>query len=553
MSYYYPRAAMQLRVLPEDYGLSSDASKEETTVFNVQCRDVVVNRNDYKTADTFTAEVDYKSFPFDPRTIRACGVVIYMQDMGKNYNDDGSLAIIQPGAETAIDPTISNAVFIGFVDEDEIIFDDLGRKVMFTGRDCTALLIDQKYTSVKAVPHSPDPLATKGAKITSKVVGPFFPNQPLNIAIQNLLSTFPATQSIRVYASPGVVMPIMSTYDPAFGNKLAGGMNTGGGKRESYWDIIQDLAGRAGLICYMGISSTADGQIAPTIFLVTPKDQGLDINLLTGQTNTETLDDIKIIYGQNVKNLKFKRKIGRMKNFNIQVISRNQKEVISAKIPEEATIAWLNKYDFPLTDGHGTPALVPKLRPDGTIDDTSNQYAPYITFPYPKIGSKAALIQIAQTLYEQYSLQQLEGEFTTWEMLGRGTTKDSNLNDKYSYTAYDLTQIKKGQTICIEMASPDIAAISRFPSNLDRVYYLTERGYDPNLAILIATTIQPMSARFQIKSYRMHIGQDTGWELTVEFYNLIDNTNRMIGDSPVSGTSTSAPVSGNPNLGSFNA
>jgi hypothetical protein len=533
---------MQLRILPEDFGLSSNAAAHATTKVNVQVRDVVVSRNDYKTADTFTAEIDYKSFPFDPRIIRACGVVIYMQDMGSIYNQDtGKVNIIIPGGPSVGDPNISNAVFIGFVDENEIVFDDAGRKVLLSGRDTTALLIDQKYTSQKGVvaPAPPAPAATTGvipgilapffpsvstpAVITQSVTGPFYPNLPLNKAILKLLSTFPATANIQVYSSPGVAMPVINSYDPNFGDPMTGGMNTGGGKRETYWDIIQELAGRAGLICYMGIAQTPSGDIAPTIYLVTPKDQGLNIDPKTGKQSTVTTDDIKIIYGNNVKNLRFKRKIGRLKNFNIQVVSRSGKEVISCRIPFDANQNWCTKYGIPKAD-----VIIPVLKPDGSIDATQNKVAPSISFPYTKIANKAALVLIGQMLYEQYSLQQLEGSFSTWEMLGRGTTDTSTFDNKTSFTTYDMTQIKKGQTICIEIDPPDLQEISRFATAQDKSDYLTSKGYDSGLADLISGAIGKMSPRFQIKSYKMQMNESSGFQLDVDFYNLIDNTNRTL-------------------------
>ena len=525
MSYYYPRAAIELRILPEDFELTSDPTTQQITKVQVVPRSVTINRNDYKTADTFTAEIDYTSFPFDPRTIRACGIVIYMQDMEKLYNDDGSINEIIPGAPTANDPTISNAVFIGWVDEDEIEFDDNGRKVTFKGRDTTALLIDQKYTSQKGVftPGNVPPSIAAVPSITKKVGGPFNAGVPLDKAIKNLLSSYPATSEIQVYASPGTTMPILSAQDPSFGQPLGGALNTGGGKRETYWDLIIDLAGRAGLICYMGIGQNADGDIAPTIYLVTPKDQGLNIDPTTGQQSTETVDDIKIVYGQNVKNLKLHRKIGRMKNFNIMVISRNQKTVVSARIPLEATQSWCTKYGITRAEVN-----IPSLMPDGSVDGSQRRVAPYMAFPIPRVATKAALIQIGQTLYEQYSLQQLEGEFTTHEMLGRGTTKDSSVDNKSSFTTYDMTQIKKGQTLCIEINSDDLQEISRFVVPADRTQYLVAKGYDPQVADLFSKTIGKMSPRFQIKSYRMTMDHESGWDLNIQFYNLIDNTYRTL-------------------------
>ena len=139
MSYFYPQAAVVLQVLPEDFQLSSVVNLQKAKTFTITPRHVEVHRNDHKTADTFTMELDYRSFPFDPRTIRACGVTIHMQDMGSLETTTGALNTIVPSQD--------NIVFAGYVDEETVEFDDARRIVKFEGRDYTCLLIDQRYVN----------------------------------------------------------------------------------------------------------------------------------------------------------------------------------------------------------------------------------------------------------------------------------------------------------------------------------------------------------------------------------------------------------------------
>ncbi len=501
MSQYYPQASVELRILPEDFQLVSDASKQATKTLHVVARDVTINVNDYKTTDTFSMDIDYKHFPFDPRSIRSCGVVIYLQDMEKLYNEDGSINTIVPGRGTKLDPKTPNSVFIGFVDEESIDFDDSKRSVRFEGRDITALLIDQKY----------------------QTNSPLVLNQPLDTILNILLSTFAATSKIAVVNLTNTKLPTLAQYYPDFGSPMAGQKNVG--QHESYWEIIQDIVSRCGLICYMG-NTVSGNDLVPALFLNTPRNQATNV------------DDIKFIYGINVKNLKFKRKLGRFKNFNVQVRSRVGKEVLIAKIPEEATVEWGKafgfQYDPTLVGGPGAtplttnfaPVSIPVLKPDGSLDASSTHVAPYITFNVPNISDKDQLIRIGQTLYEQYSLQQLEGSFDTFEMVGRGSTTDAGVNQFNSLTQYDLTKIKKGQTICLEINTDDLSRISRFNSVSDRTKYLIENNYDKEVAAIFASTMGKFSARFQIKSYSMHVNQDSGFKLSVNFQNIIDLINR---------------------------
>jgi hypothetical protein len=508
VSYWYPQAAVELRILFEDYKLTSAADTQKPYRLLVVTTNMTVNVNDYKTSDTFELEIDYKNFPFDPRTIRACGVVIYLQDMQRLQKDDGQPNTIVPGAATFLDSKIPNSIFTGFADEEEITFDDSKRMVKLTGRDITALLIDQKY--LKNTPISL--------------------NQPIDTAILTLFKDFAATAMIRVVnktvdANGNIIpLPTLAKFYPDFGSPMAGQKNVG--RHENYWEIIQDIVARCGLICFMSRTILNDGTLVPTLIITTPKNQNVDT------------DDIKMIYGVNVKNLMLKRKLGRFKGFNVQVRSIYQKNVLIAKIPEQATQSWGTSYGFqynpqlvsgPNVSGETqnfSPISVPVLKPDGSLDTSTTQLAPYITFNVPNVTDLDALIQIGQTFYEQYSLQQLEGSFETTEMLGRGGKKGSGIEQYNQAKQYDMTQIVKGQTICLELYPEDLKQISRLHSTQARTNYLISRGYELAVATVFATTLGKFSPRFQIKSYAISLNQDTGFSLKVNFQNVINLDNR---------------------------
>jgi hypothetical protein len=255
------------------------------------------------------------------------------------------------------------------------------------------------------------------------------------------------------------------------------------------------MTNRAGLICYIHLDN---------LILTTPKNQA------------ENIDDVKFIYGRNIKSLTLKRKLGRFKGFNIQVRSRVGKRVLVAKIPEMAQASWVNAF-FPGMPT-GTPISVPVLKPDGSLLPGTTP-APYITFPVPNVANLDQLIQIGQTTFEQYSLQQLEGSLVTHEMLGRGQSTDP-YGVKYS-TQYDLTQLSKGQSICIEIDTDDLAAISRLRDIPTREKYLTDRGYTSEVAAVFAKTMGQFSPRFLVKSYKMGLRDGSNFKLELNFQNVI--------------------------------
>lgn len=477
MSYYYPQAAMTINVLFEDFRAFSDPTLQKTYGLNIQCKNLSINVNDYKTTDTFDCEVEYKSFPFDPRTIRSAQVTIHIEDMESVYDSSGNINKLVPSDD--------NAIFTGFVDEESIEFDDSKRTVRFQGRDLTSLLIDQKY-----VQNAPIQLT-----------------DPLDAILTNMLAAFPATKNLKVSNITGKSLPTLAQYAPdAVSAPLAGGKNVGA--HETYWDIIQDLVARAGLIAYMHLD---------TLYISNPR------------TIFNSNKAVKFIFGKNIKSLSYQRKLGRHKGFNVTVRSLNAKAktVITANIPEQAETSWCTALNLPA----GQPITIPKLNPDGSLSSASDK-APYLAFRIPNITTQPALIQVGQKIFEELIRQDLEGSFETFEMVGHSGDADT---DRANYQAYDLTTgatvvgaipFDIGQPVSIEIQTDDLDAISRIASAPARVQYLMTRGYASSVASVFAKTIGKMAPIFYTKSIQISFNQDTGFKLKVGFINYIDLSNK---------------------------
>jgi hypothetical protein len=465
VSYYYPQASIKLRILPEDFTLTSSVDEKNIKEIFVVPRNVEVNVGDHKKGDSFSCELDYKNFPFDPRFMRSCGVAVYLENIEKLEETGKPLTII---------PSKANTVFMGFVDEDLVTLDDTKRIIRLEGRDFTSLLIDQKY----------------------KENVPISQSDPIDISIQNFLYSIPALQKIKFVNKTGNDrLPALSSFGPDPTSHLAGHKNTG--SKETYWDIIQGSANRAGLICYISLDE---------LILTTPR------NLY----NTE--NDLKIVYGKNIKSLTFKRKLGRFKGFNIRVRSRVGTDIVTADIPREATETWAESFGIPRED-----VLIPVMGTDGTIDKSkTTQTAPFITFPIPKIVKKEALISIGESVFEDYSRQQLEGTLDTNEMLGHSGSGPKDANFK----VIDLTQLDIGQPLAIDIAIDDLESIGRLTSQEKRVEYLRRRNYSNDVAVLFAESIGKFSPRFFTKNYTMTLNQDSGFSLKIDFINIINLSNK---------------------------
>lgn len=358
--FYYPRAVLLLKVRWEDAqykAKTGNASKPDEKVLvedviTVFPKTVRIQINSYQEADTFSAEIDYKSFPFDPRTIRACQVTVLMKDSQAEY---------RPTDDT-------DAMFTGFADEESITFDEGRRVVKLEGRDLTSLFIDKKYG--------------KGTVDLTKTIKQHF---------ESFVKEIPGAAKIKVEARPDdLPLPKLSEFWPGGSAALMNVKND-----DTYWGVVQEVASRAALIAYIENDK---------LIITKPR-------TLYDESKQKA---VRFIYGKNVKSLEYKKKIGRRKGFNIIVRSMNERDkvVIEAKIPAQATEAWSNATGIPNIEIR-TPDLDKEGK---QIPYADLKPAPYIAFLIPKIVYQAQLVEIGEQTYEAMAREQIEGSLETFDM-----------------------------------------------------------------------------------------------------------------------------------------
>jgi hypothetical protein len=453
---------MVLRVLWEDFKLKSDASLQKVYTLSIRPRRVSVNINDYTSADTFSVEIDYKHFPFDPRCIRSLGVTIFGQDMKSLYGDDGRI--------TEITPSRANTLFQGFADEETIELSSDSRKISFEGRDFTAILIDAPFGHGKV-------------DIT----------RPLDVIITEFLSELKATAKLTVENRTGETLPIIGKFAPDY-SPLAAGKNVD--RKDKYWEVIQDLVGRAGLIAFIEIDK-----------LVISKPR----NVYGRKSNYE------FIYGQNLKSLQYKRKLGRQKDFNIQIKSLNleTKEVLVAKVPEEATEQWCKAV------GIAREAIkIEKIGPNG--EKMAAEAAPYIGFVVPDIASKDQLIKIAEKTFEEVGRQQIEGSLETKEMVILQGAEENPVE-------FDVTKIRNGTPVKVEIEQGDMDGLRRIKSAAEKEQFLIARGYEPSVAAALAKSLGKFDTVFYTKAVEFSFDAEDGFQMKLDFVNFIELTGKGLG------------------------
>ena len=469
MTRFYPQAAMTLEIRWEDFRNESDVVLTKLSTLRVTPKNVRVNINDYKSADTFNAELEYKNFPFDPRTIRALGVTIHMRDMGHIVNQVGLVDQIDV-TKNLIPGSKQDVVFMGFADEDTITLDEGSQRVRFEGRDFTSLMIDKPWDKK----------------------GPIDLARPLTVVIQEILLQNEATQEIFIENRTGAILPNIGLYAPSF---TPLGTTKNKKKNDTYWDVIQDIVARAGLVAYIELDK---------LIITKPR-------ALFDKSNAK-----QFVYGSNLKSLEMHRKIGRMKDINVRVMSLNieKKQVLKIDIPRQAKPDWLQAMNLSAVNN-----TTKKLKPTkGQEVKEVTETAPFLTFRIPEITNEDHLKEVGQSIYEELGRQQLEGSLQTREM----SICDGGV-------PFDVTNIRNGTPIDIEVNHDDLTGLRRLDTESARTQWLINRKYAPIVARALAKATGKFGTPFYTKSVEFSFDAESGFSMKLDFMNFIEISDRALG------------------------
>jgi len=505
LSYFFPQAVITFNIRWETFGRKDDPDLIKLSKFTGIAKRVNVNINSYREADTFSCTLDYRNFPFDPRTIRALGITIHMEDKQKIFNKDGILELIKP-QDNKYDKNgkriSGNTIFVGFADEESIDFDEDTRTIKIEGRDYTALLIDS--------PHS------------GEVVDY---TRSLDKVIRGLLDELEATKKIQIINRTDKDLPTLSQYNYSKGS--LDGQRGRKSKDESYWDVITDLVSQAGLIVFVELDK---------LIITKPR------NLYSNKAISKELKAIELketekkayqfIYGKNLKSLSFKRKLGRQKSVNVRIRSVNlankTEPVLTVDIPKEANIEWCKELGISREE-----QTIEKFDSEGKALDP--EPAPYLTYNVSDIGNKELLIEKGQSVWEEIGRQQIEGELVTKEM------KQSQDDD----VEFDITKIRNGTPIKVEIGQGDLKGLSKYDEDKNKKFknkeeenlyrlslvsarenFLISRGYEPIVAKTFAKTLGKVHPLFYTKAIEFTLDRDDGFTMNLEFINFIEVSNQ---------------------------
>lgn len=442
-----------IRVVWEDFG---QKSLSRVYAVNVMPKRTRVDINSYVEADTFEIELDYKVFPFDPRCVKSAQVTVYMENLDQLHHDN-PLGAITPSAD--------NVVFDGFADEDQISMDEGNRTVKLKGRDFTALYIDAKW------PGALLPL-----------------NEPVDKIVTRIIGRLKASGDIRVVNRTGLKeLPTLAKFYSDF-NDLSGQRSAQ--KKETYWDVIQDVCTRAGLIAYIEIDKLV---LAKPRTLYDPKKA------------------VQFVYGGNIKSFEMTRKFGKQKGFNVVVRSVIGKEVIKAEIPKESTYL----------PERGDYVRVPRQGPGGlVIDQGQEAIAPTLSFVVSNVKDKAHLVGVGEKIYEEIGRQQIEGRIRTSNM-------DAPAHENTE--CFNLLKLRNATPITLVISTDDLAEITKEASFAKRQMYLMKRGFDSQVATVFAQTLGKFQTPFYTKAVSFSLDAEQGFSVELDFINFIETAGKGLG------------------------
>ena len=476
MRVYYPKAVALIDLVAHDYGNQNQKPEFHFLISPVSCS---VNINSYNLADTFNLTARFEDLPLDPRLIRSLRVTILVMDL-KELRDFTSQDISQ---------NLDKVVFTGFADTHTIKLDQSQRTVSFEGRDYTALLIDSTFDNAN--------LEDAEGKRTRKIRL----DRPVKTIIQDLLSNVPAAKNIQIDDRSGGradenFRKAVPNFSLVSGEEVSDGLYQYTDKNDTYWDVIIAICEASALICYIELDK---------LVLTTPR--------VLYQGSTTSKPSLQFIYGFNLMNLEFFRNLGKKRKFNILIKSFNARknERIQVSIPRDAEKAWADSMNI-----DKAIQKVKELNAEG-VAETRN--APAFTFLL-RDKTREELVQYGQKIFEEFVRQQLEGSCETHEMV---------VNDDRG-VEFDLTQIKVGTPIKIEIAQEDVRNILRTGpegnkiSDGQRIAYLVRRGYPQKTAEALIKAVAQGTGKLRPIFYTREAifdFSDQGFSCRLGFVNYI--------------------------------
>lgn len=504
----------------------------------------------YRQAGKFNLSFRWRELPIDPRVVKACGVEIHL---GSVTPDDFAIGMTRKESNwrrrSVIDIRDSldsirpdTIAMVGTVDSWTVDFEDSGGTVSIEGRDNRGILLDANFDPemLKKIDVSKDiksvieqilsfhPLfgpgfsRDGGNRIKVKAYLNEFKDGRLPLVLEDDLTTR-VNEKARVAkekADAAAAKAVKAGKAPRAAHPK------GDHDKMNYWDLITHY-------CYLvGVIPTFLGEdilLRPVRNLYDMRVQaGSDPSKPTPFKNgairsVQTEDGVqhlrlrRLVYGRDVQNLKFERKIGGVKGRAIQVYSVNTSS--NDKKNRMIDVIWPPEAD---------PAYKKVSSEDATGQGSEEEI---LVIHLSGITSKQRLEEIAQAIYEELNRSEIGGSCTTKTLSSFGGSNEDP----------DMLRLRPGDAVqflvdtrALNSRSPLVSAITdfnRMPFDEAVNAVVQALGNNADLGdnrlarVLVATArglVFELSTFFRVNTVRFNWSIDAGVEISFDFHNYVE-------------------------------
>lgn len=442
---YFAAPIVEVIVKFQEYAISSP--ELATHVFQIEPLSFEVEHNGITIADKFKVELRGRDFPFDPRTVRNAAIQLYF---GAG-TEPGQRVIPRNPPSLDHDPSAiqdHTLMIVGNVDEPERGFSADSDVVSWEGRDNMGVLLEEPYS---------------GGRVAL--------DREIADVVESILATSPAAAGLQVVKGVGYEPVVLNRRRPSHLKRGRSPKKSSKGRKrkvrvEKLWDLIFDLVTQSGLVVFTEYDRVVIA--ARSAIFTTPE-------------NTPQL-----VLGENILDLKVRRRYGSQETPNIEVVSVNPdtKQTIRGRWPDPA-------------------------RPMSVSGVTSLRKITIERHIVPGLTSPEAAKAKARDIFEGKARQEIELELVTEELTFDGTT--------------DITKVRSGSPLFVGAVS-NIDLPEEF-TRAELIRAMVAIGYQGAVATAYADTLDaqrifgsPYYTRKAVHRYNT----DDGYALTMNVANFIE-------------------------------
>lgn len=526
---------------PNPQALSGSAD-QFSQIFGISPRSCSVELPGYRQFGKFEMELDFKDFPIDPRAVRALGVEVYLDALLEGDFGTGMQTQLQPGIvaqprPSIVTPTPDNQLIVGVADTVTVEHRANGSYVHIEGRDLRGVLSDLKlrpemFLGATGTANAPLDLTQPIDGVVQQIVNrvPFLATNPTILVRTFTTDDWPNGQ----VPSPGVQGNLTRVQLGADGTKPNVNPSADANSM-SFWDLITQYCFLVGAIPFF-YGRELRIRPARSLFDIQRQEDNVDpgtlktpfenntvrqVEVVNGaQTSKVTLKHRVMVYGSNIQNLKFERKLGGVKVPVVECVSvdtSNQQRghanrLIVAQWPDDTGVGSSSKVQG---------AKVTTVAPSGAVSQTE-----VIRVPVPGVKDKKQLQTIARHLREEIGRQEIGGSCSTKDLASFG---GGNADP-------DLLRLRPGDPVEFKISVNGPTTNPPFAAELMRqvgaggaaalAQLIAQRIGDINIAKVMANTLTGSVTKFQdifrVGNVKYTWGKDEGVGIDFDFQNYIE-------------------------------